>query len=275
MLAGEIARIRCFLDELYDKYNHREFIGSDPIGFVYEYDNRFDMETVGFVASALAYGRVEQIARSLRELFGLMGKSPYEFIREFDARGRRRLEDFKHRFTSGEDISNLFELLRVVFWEHGSLENYFVSFYDKKATNVIPAMSGFCNGLLDRYSKKHVAKLSSGLKYLLSRPERGSVCKRLNLFLRWMVRDDEIDAGLWKSIDKNKLIVPMDVHMGRICRLLRFYEGKNISLKKALEVTKKFLAICPEDPVRYDFVLCRLGMLNDTKAIESLKKCVC
>ena len=113
------------------------------------------------------------------------------------------------------------------------------------------------------YADRDGGQASRGLKYLLASPERGSACKRLNLFLRWMVRDDEVDVGLWKSIDKSRLIVPIDVHMGRLCKILEFYDRKGISLSTALKITDSFKHIEPADPVKYDFALSRIGIVEN------------
>ena len=117
--------------------------------------------------------------------------------------------------------------------------------------------------LLDIHAKRHNGNVTKGLSYLLPKPIRGSACKRLNLFLRWMVRDDEVDAGLWSSVDKAKLIVPVDVHMGRLCKILGFYDRKSVSLAAAIDITNSFCDIEPTDPVKYDFALSRIGILEN------------
>jgi uncharacterized protein (TIGR02757 family) len=192
-----------------------------------------------------------------------MGASPFEFVLNFDKQKRRKLENFKHRFTPGGDISDLLELLKKVLNQYGSIEEFFVRGYSPDDENIIAALSKFCDLLLDMYAKTHTAPASAQLRYLLTRPSDGSACKRLNLFLRWMVRDDDVDAGLWKRIDKAKLIVPVDVHMGRLCRILGFYDRKVISLSTAVKITDCFAQIEPADPVKYDFALSRIGILDN------------
>ena len=209
-------QLKDMLEDLYARYNRRRFIEPDPLQFVYRYSDRADMEIAGFLAAGLAYGRVRQIEKSVDRLLGHMGKSPSDYVRNFDPAGRTELNDFKHRFTSGEDISALLELLRDAINEFGSLEGLFSRGYDPRDKNIIPALSNFCDSLLDAYARKHNRQAPRGLGHLLCRPAAGSACKRLNLFLRWMVRDDDVDTGLWKSIDKAKLIIPMDVHISRI-----------------------------------------------------------
>ncbi|MHC4605056.1 MAG: TIGR02757 family protein, partial [Planctomycetota bacterium] len=203
--------IKDVLERLYARYNHRDFIKPDPLQFIYQYSNRPDMEVAGFLAAELAYGRVQQIEKSLTNLLGRMGDSPFEFVQNFDKHKRAKLKDFRHRFTTGDDISDLLELLRNVFDEFGSIEKFFAQGFNPNDKNIIPALSKFCDSLLEMYSKTHNGHITRGLSYLLPRPTSGSACKRLNLFLRWMVRNDDVDTGLWKSIDKTKLIVPVDV----------------------------------------------------------------
>jgi uncharacterized protein (TIGR02757 family) len=258
-----LSKIKYALDKLYEKYNHRHLIKPDPLQFVYQYSEPADMEIAAFLAAGLAYGRVQQIEKSLHCLFGYMGESPFEFVQNFDRQKRAELKDFKHRFTAGDDISDLLELLRDVFDEFGSVENFFAQGYDVSDKNIIPALSMFCDSLCARYGKARSGELSRGLKYLLASPDRGSACKRLNLFLRWMARDDDVDTGLWRSVKSAKLIVPVDVHMSRLCRILGLYDRKTASLSAAVEITESFAEIEPADPVKYDFALSRIGILEN------------
>jgi uncharacterized protein (TIGR02757 family) len=257
------AQIRDVLEKLYKKYNRRELISPDPLQFLYRYSDPADIEITAFLASALAYGRVQQIEKSLDNLLSRMGDSPYEFVINFDKKKRRAIKGFKHRFTTGDDIYDILMLFRTIINRHGSIEQYFARGYNPDDSNIIPALSQFCNSLLDLHAAGHKGQTSSGLKYLLVSPAGGSACKRLNLFLRWMVRDDDVDAGLWKSIDKAKLIVPVDVHMGRLCKILGLYNRNTVSLRAALEITESFAEIEPDDPVKYDFALSRIGIVED------------
>ncbi len=283
------AQIKSVLEKLYDKYNHREFTGfpfcgvpcntsqngvpinpapnrgwvkPDPLQFVYHYSTPQDMEITAFLAAELAYGRVQQIQKSLTDLLGRMGASPFEFVLNFDKQKRRKLKNFKHRFTSGDFLSDLLELLKKVLSQYGSIQGFFVQGCNPGDKNIIAALSKFCDSLLDMYAKIHNEPVPRQLSYLLPRPAVGSVCKRLNLFLRWMVRNDDVDTGLWRRIDKAKLIVPVDVHMGRLCRILGFHDRKIISLSTAVKITECFAEIEPTDPVKFDFALSRIGILD-------------
>jgi uncharacterized protein (TIGR02757 family) len=288
-------KLKKILEGLYRRYNLRNLIPPDPLQFVYQYAEPPDKEIVAFLAAALAYGRVEQIEKSLSNLFARMGKSPYTFVQGFDKAKRERLNSFKHRFTTGQDISDLLALLKKVLNRYGSIQEFFIQGYNPNVLcredppsfrpkppllsserktwgrsgeiysndkNIIPALTRFCDSLWKMYSKDHNGQPSVGLKFLLAGPAGGSACKRLNLFLRWMVRKDDVDLGLWKSVDKAKLIVPVDVHIGRLCRILGMYNHKTVSLAAAVEITESFAQIEPADPVKYDFALSRIGILK-------------
>ena len=269
-----IVRIKDILEELYSRYNHKEFIPPDPLQFVYRYSLRSDMEIAGLLSAALAYGRVQQIEKSLEKLFAMMGDSPSEFVRDFDKSKRNKLADFKHRFNTGDDISDLLELLKDVFVRFGSIEKFFVSGLSENDVNIANGLSRFCESLVAMHAEKH-GSITRGFKYLLSSPADGSACKRLNLFLRWMVRDDDVDTGLWKSVDKSKLIVPMDVHMSRLTKILGFHDKKNISFKTAVSVTECFAEIEAGDPVKYDFALSRIGIIENCSGKLSSDCCGC
>ena len=284
-MGKRIIQIRDILERLYARYNRRRFINTDPLQFVYQYSGRADMEIVGFLAAELAYGRVQQIEKSLVDLLGRMGDSPFKFVQNFDRQKRAKLKDFKHRFTTGDDISDLLMLLKKVLNQYGSIEKFFLRGYNPNDKNIISALSKFCDSLLDMYTKAHNCSVRRGLSYLLPRPAAGSACKRLNLFLRWMVRNDGVDAGLWNTIDKAKLIVPVDVHIGRLCRILGLYpvrsnpakserplsvqtsngvyDRNTVSLRAAVKITESFAEIEPADPVKYDFSLSRIGIVDN------------
>lgn len=254
---------RALLEGLYAKYNHRAFVPPDPLQFVYRYTDSRDMEIAAFLAASLAYGRVRHIERSLTQLFDRMGNAPYEFTSRFNERSRAALRSFRHRFTAGDDLSDLLGPFRRVLDDHGSLESFFAKGCRDDDATVLPALGAFCDSLCRMYTDMHPGPVPAGLNYLLANPSRGSASKRLHLFLRWMVRGDEVDTGLWKSVDRAKLIVPVDVHMGRLCRILGLYADKTASLRTAVKITESFAKMQPADPVKYDFALSRIGILED------------
>ena len=252
-------QLKILLDNLYQKYNHSQFVPPDPLQFVYKYSEPADMEIVALLSAALAYGRVGQIAKSLTNLFAIMGKSPAGFTANFSKKDSLKLADFKHRFNTGQDIAGLLAILKKAMKKSGSLEKFFLIGYDPNAPDIIPALSDFIARLLS-LGRGPNAKT---IKYLLTNPADRSCCKRMFLFLRWMVRDDEVDCGLWKSVDKAKLIIPVDVHIGRLCKILGFHNNKTMSLKTAIKITEGFKKISPKDPTKYDFALSRIGILEN------------
>jgi uncharacterized protein (TIGR02757 family) len=257
---NDISQLKGLLETLYIACNDRKHIDHDPLQFLYKDSARHDQEIAAFFAACLAYGRVEQIEKSLTDLFARLGRSPFDFVRNFSTTGARKLRDFKHRFTTGQSLADLTRILRDILTEFGSIENFFVRGYKPSDENIVPALSRFCDSLLEAHARSHQGHIPRSLGFLLPRPARGSPCKRLNLFLRWMVRCDNIDAGLWGSIDKAKLIVPLDVHLSRLTRMLGFHNRKNSSLRTAVKITKCFARIEPDDPVKYDFALCHFAI---------------
>ena len=255
--------VRAALDRLYARYNRRSFVPPDPLQFVYRYPDPRDAEIAGFLAAALAYGRVRQIERSLTELFDRMDGAPYEFTARLNGCGHARLRGFKHRFTTGDDIADLLMLFRRVLDEHGSLEAFFATGCRREDATVLPALSRFCDSLAQMHAKRWKGRNGGGLNYLLASPSRGSASKRLHLFLRWMVRRDAVDVGFWTCVDKAKLIVPVDVHMGRLTRILGFHDVKSTNRTTAVRITDAFRRIAPDDPAKFDFALSRIGILED------------
>jgi uncharacterized protein (TIGR02757 family) len=248
--------LKTLLENLYEKYNHRQFVPPDPLQFVYRYKKKQDMEIAGFLAAMFAYGAVEQIEKFLTNLLSKMGDSPAEFIKNLSAKDKKLFAPLKYRFNTSDDIIILLENLKRVINRFGSLEGLFLDGYDASDSNIVPAAAKFISTL-------NCTDKSRGLKFLLSDPANGGTCKRLFLFLRWMVRSDEVDAGLWKKIDKSKLVIPVDVHMGRLSGIIGLHSKKTYNLKTAIEITGKFAEISPDDPVKYDFALCRIGILEN------------
>lgn len=255
VMAKDVGNLYQILEGLYGKYNHKKFIPPDPLQFVYRYNRKADMEIAGFLAAMFAYGAVEQIEKFLTVLLGKMGDKCASFLQNFSKNDKKLFENLKYRFNTTEDIVNLLSVLKKTLNKFGSLENLFLTGYNNSDENIIPAATKFIRALN--------AGDSPGLKFLLSDPANGGTCKRLFLFLRWMVRNDEVDAGLWKTIDKSKLIAPVDVHIGRLSRILGLHNKKTINLKTALEITAGLREINPADPIKYDFALCRIGILEN------------
>ncbi len=261
-MKAELIQVKDALDRLYTTYNRFDRIALDPLQFVYQYESREDREIVGFLSAVLAYGRVAQIQKSVTDLLARVGSSPYGFVRELNASDQKTLTSFTHRFNTGQDMYHVLLAIKHLLNECGSLEQAFLLGYDAQHANIVPALVCFRDKLMSHIEPRH---RQSGVRYLLADPQKGSPVKRLNLFLRWMVRSDDVDAGLWTQVDPAKLVVPMDVHMSRLCRLIGFHSENQMSLDTALQVTRRFAEICPEDPVKYDFALSRVGIVEQCK----------
>jgi uncharacterized protein (TIGR02757 family) len=241
------------LDQIYRTYNSRRWVHPDPLEFLYGYRDPLDREIVGLVASSLAYGRVLQILKSVRFVLDKLGTSPRDFLASQNEDDLiEAFRGFKHRFTTDEALVALLLGIRHVVNRFGSLHACFRCGYEDRHDTVLPALSLFVSELSQM--------CKGGGNALLPRPEKGSACKRLHLYLRWMIRRDRVDPGVWKSIPAHKLIVPLDTHMHRMGVHLDLTRRRAADLCTAVEVTKGFQTICPEDPVRYDFALTRIGM---------------
>ena len=243
-------KLKAFLEGLYYTYQRRELINPDPLYFLYDYKDVRDLEIVGLVASSLAYGRVAQIMKSVDKVLSCLTDSPHEFLitnKNFNIVP----ETFKHRFTTGEDINNLLANISNVIKEFGTLEKFFENCMSD-SENIFAA--------LDKFSEELSKNKKPGAFSLVTAPKDGSACKRLFLYLKWLVRHDDVDPGGWKVIKPSDLVVPTDTHMHNIAQRLGFTSRKNADLKTAIEITEGFKKICPEDPAKYDFVLTRFGI---------------
>ena len=244
---------RTDLDILYHQYNRREQVHPDPLVFLYAFPDIRDREIAGIIASSLAYGRVAQIYTSLTAVLEKMGASPRLFIIQATRKSlREAYRGFSHRFATADHLVDLMLAIKYILIRYGTIHECFLSGMTTYADTVLPALTQFAAAFTTDSS------LNPG--HLIPRPERGSACKRLNLFLRWMARKDDVDPGGWDEVPVSKLIVPLDVHIHRVGVMLGFTQRKQADMRTALEVTCAFRQIVPEDPLRYDFTLCRMGM---------------
>lgn len=239
---------------------HRE---RDPVDLVHSYSNPKDQELVAFITSLLAYGNVATILNSMHRILDALGPSPQKTIRK--GLFPNELRHFRHRFTTGEDLEVLFSWLSQVFSEYGTLEDFFVGSNGSPDSSMKDLLSRFVCKLTRLTLPKRLAVMhkrrSRNLKYLLSDPNRGSACKRLNMFLRWMVRHpDGIDFGLWTRFDPSQLMLPVDTHLLWTLRRLRWTVRKQATWRVVESATRRLRRYCPEDPIRYDFALCHLSM---------------
>ena len=246
------------LDYHYKQFDYSQ-IYPDPLIFPHRFKNKIDIEISAFISSVFAYGNVTQIINSLEKLHALLGKKPATFIKNFNKNENRIFfEHFKHRFYTGNDTLILFETLKYILNNKSSLKNLFINGFDVEEKNIKYLLSNFSNSLLNIAS--HFGKLSRGVKFMFPNPESGSACKRMNLFLRWMVRKDELDFGIWNEIPAANLIIPVDTHVAKISKQIGLTKKKNVSWNMAEEITNNLKLIDKKDPVKYDFAICHIGM---------------
>jgi uncharacterized protein (TIGR02757 family) len=246
------------LDVLYREFNEAHSV-SDPIWIVRRYDRPDDREIVGFCAAALAFGRVQSV------LLKVMGPSPAAFVRAFEpARDRQSLDHLVHRWTRGVDLAALVWLLRQMLESHGTIEGFFAAGLEPGAGTIEVALDRFSERAcrLDQQAVYGRLKRRPGVGYFFARPSSGGACKRLNLFLRWMVRDDRVDLGVWRRVTPAQLIVPLDTHVIRVGRCLGLTRYASPGWRMAADITASLRRLDPDDPVRFDFSLCHLGMMN-------------
>lgn len=248
--------LKDLLDNLYLSYKHR-FSSKDPVWNLHKFNDETDIEIIGLLCSAYAYGSVDQINLFISRLMHKIGCKPYEFTINFQKRkDKKYIKDLHYRFNTGDDLVNLFYSINKNLIAYSSLKNLFMSYFNSNDINIIPALSGFTKKL--SLNGKHTG--NKYYNYLIPSPGNGSTCKRLNLYLRWMVRKDEIDLGIWNEIDTSKLIMPVDTHIARISKKLKLVKRKSVDLKFAIELTEKLKKFDSSDPVKYDFALCHAGI---------------
>ncbi len=232
---------------------------------VHRYQSPADREVVAFIAAALAFGRVQSVLNSVEGMLMVIGASPAAFVRDFTpARDRHRFTHLVHRWTNGADFAALVWIMRQMIDRSGAIENFFVEGLADDAIDVGDALQSFSTRALALdvvavYGRK---RPKPGVAYFFSRPSSGGACKRLNLFLRWMVRADQVDLGVWKKVRPGQLIVPLDTHIIRVGQCLRLTRLKSPGWRMAADITASLRAIDPVDPIRFDFSICHLGMMN-------------
>ena len=255
--------IKEILDNYVTRYNVPGFITNDPISIPHQYQHLQDIEITAFWTAMLAWGQRITIINKATELFALMGNSPHEFMLNHSEKDRKRFLDFKHRTFQPTDTLYFLEFFQQYYRQHRSLESAFAQFITPTNKDISPALQGFHElffSLPDspNRTRKHVAT-----------PVRKSTCKRLNMFLRWMVRDDQqgVDFGIWKNIKPAQLMIPLDVHVERIARKFDLIKRKQRDWKTVVELTDYLRKLDPNDPAKYDFALFGYGVESKSNKI--------
>jgi uncharacterized protein (TIGR02757 family) len=260
----QILPLKPALDGLYAGFNHPDS-ATDPIHIVRRFERDDDREIVGFIAAALAFGRVSSVLQSIERVLAVMGSAPAAYVRRFDARRHSpAFAGIVHRWTREADIVAMLWLLRQMIDRAGSVEGFFLEGYDAGADDIADALDSFSTRAMALDLKAAYGRVPKrpGVCYFFPRPSAGSACKRLNLFLRWMVRCDALDLGVWKRVSPATLIVPLDTHVIRVGRCLRLTGYTSPGWRMARDITATLRRLDAQDPVKYDFSICHLGMMN-------------
>ena len=254
-----------------------EYLDRDPLELVRQYDRPEDLEIAAFISAAFALGRYGSIRKTVSEILSFMSPSPYDFIRHFNPdRHSHLFQHFVYRFYRSEDLGLLIGYLHQIVDTWGSLENCFLEGYTDSETDITRALSHFVRTILSLKTAPFYPEppiKGSGIRHFLADPRDGSTCKRLNLFLRWVVRKGSLDLGIWKHVSPSRLIIPVDTHITRMGRCLGLTSRKSPDWKMAVEITESLRIFDKEDPVKYDFALCTVGKLQACPKKINSKNC--
>ncbi|WNB17492.1 TIGR02757 family protein [Marivirga arenosa] len=255
---NNIEEVKSLLDEKYDLYNRPDFIDEDPISIPHVFSKKQDIEIAGFFASILAWGQRKTIINKCKELMTMMGNSPHEFVLNHSETDLQSLMKFKHRTFNDTDTLYFIHFFKSFYQEHDSLEEAFLlgaKSEDEFMKNSLIAFHHyfFSSDIAPNRTRKHIAT-----------PERKSACKRINMYLRWMVRNDQrgVDFGIWNKIQTSDLICPCDLHVDRVARKLGLIQRKQTDWQTAQELTDALKDFDANDPVKYDFALFGLGIME-------------
>lgn len=274
------ASLKTTLDALYASRS-QQHLANDPLSFCHRYRDPADREVAALIAAVFAYGSVKVIKGSLQRIFEALHPSPAYFVDRFDPRCQASpIVGFKHRFNNGDDLRALLWAIRLMREQAGSIEGFFKKFHAPGAKTVEQALNGFCTAVLGLdyrpiYGPAGLAPDSS-FRFLFPSPAGGSACKRLCMFLRWVVRPaDGIDLGLWTAVSPSQLVIPVDRHIERIARLLGLTCRRTPDWRMAIEITENLRRLNPNDPVKYDFSICHLGISEgcDGTATATCRNC--
>jgi uncharacterized protein (TIGR02757 family) len=279
---NSIPSLKHHLDHFLDHFPREKHLNNDPVQFVHRYDSPADREIAGLIAAVFAYGNVKSVLRTVDSALSFLGPSPSQSIASFDPRrDLRRLRGFYHRFNTSRDLAVLFWIIRRAFEEYGSLESAFTSTASTTSSgqeDITEALDHFCSTLLgfghEQFYPRGELNRRIGVRFFFPRPSEGSACKRMNLYLRWMVRpEDGIDCGVWSRVTPSRLVIPLDTHIARISSYIGLTGMRSPGWSMALDITRSLRRLHAEDPLRYDFALCHLGIAGDCPRKRNLEKC--
>lgn len=245
------------------EFHYRAFdksqLSPDPLEIPHRFNNKEDIELTAFIASLFAFGSVGLIIRQIDKVLLPLGEKPYQSLMAMsDAELKKYFCKNPYRFYSEKDVYVLFNILQRLLRKFGGIEKLFDD-GGKSEVSVKKLFSNFSHRILREVESAH-EPVTRGIKFMFPSPNSGSACKRMNLFLRWMVRKDELDFGLWDVITPAQLLIPVDTHIAKICRRLKLTHRNNADWKMAEEITFRLKTFDPTDPIKYDFALCHISM---------------
>lgn len=266
-MTSQFSEIKALLDDRVNQYNSIDFIETDPIQIPHRFIHKEDIEIAGFLAATIAWGQRKSIIRNALRLMDLLDNSPYDFIMETDFTKEKNIAPFNrfvHRTFNGNDCIFFLHSLQNIYQHHGGLETVFTKGYKTDQT-VYSALKTFRDTFL---TTPHEARVRKHLSDVTA----NSSAKRLNMYLRWMVRNNknEVDFGLWKKIPASALMLPLDVHTGDVARAYGLLTRKQNDWKAVEEITAVLREFDPKDPIKYDFALFGIGAFENKKALDSL-----
>ena len=250
--------IKDLLDKKFAAYNHIDFIEQDPMSIPHAFSKKQDIEIAGFFAAIFSWGNRKVIIAKSKELMGIMENEPHDFVLHHSSKDLKRFSKFKHRTFNGEDVIFFMNFLKKHYSKNDSLESAFTKHIPVSENKMEYALNGFyhyffedSNAQIFNHTRKHIAA-----------PEKNSTCKRLNMYLRWMVRKDTtgVDFGLWNNIQPADLICPLDVHVIRVANQLKLLHNEKVNWQTACLLTNKLKNFDKTDPVKYDFALFGMGV---------------
>jgi uncharacterized protein (TIGR02757 family) len=251
-----ISAVKDFLDEKVIQYNNKAFIETDPVSIPHRFDRKEDIEIAGFLAATISWGNRKSIIKSASRILSMMDNSPYEFVVNFTTDESERFDGFVHRTFNHTDLAYFVTALKHIYLHKGGLENIFTHHVGKES--ILPAIHRFKK---EFFSIPHPGRTEKHI----SDPVNGSVAKRINMFLRWMVRSDNrgVDFGLWKNITPAILSCPLDIHSGNVARKLGLITRNQNDLKALSELDNNLRLMDKDDPVKYDYALFGLGVFEN------------
>jgi len=272
--------VKTILDRLYAARSPQH-LANDPLSFCHRYSDPVDREIAAVIASAFAYGGIKIILRTLKSIFSELGPSPRSYVESFSpVQALKAFSGFRHRFNDGRDLVALLWGIRLMIADAGSVNAFFLRFDDASTQDVTAALNGYASAVLALDYRpvfgSVAAPAGSYFPFLFPAPAAGSACKRLCMFLRWVVRPaDGIDLGIWRGVSPSRLVIPVDTHICRICSYLGFTGRKAADWRMAQEITAALRRLDPADPVKYDFSLAHLGISEGCSGANPLRCLSC